>query len=111
MADASINVDEEPLMFQTKCGGEEGNEEEKGQRCKCIRAGLPRCKSCGIWRVVAWVYTQLCQWSDFGVVTLLPCSLFAYMLLYCPPLDIDLSYSAFEVNSHFAERFNTLQSQ
>lgn len=66
MADASINVDEEPLMFQTKCGGEEENEEEKGQRCKCIRAGLSRCKSCGIWRVVAWVYTQLCQWSDFG---------------------------------------------
>lgn len=30
------------------------------------------------------------------------------MLLYCPPLDIDPSYSAFEVNGHSLERFNTL---
>lgn len=31
------------------------------------------------------------------------------MLLYCPPLDIDLSYSAFVVHSHFsADRFDAL---
>lgn len=43
------------------------------------------------------------------VVFLLLCALFTYMLLYCPPLDIDLSYSAFKVHSHFcAERFDAL---
>lgn len=65
---------------------------------------------CGLWRAVGWVYTQ--PWASgvvLGVVVSLPCALFAYMLLYCPPLDIDLSYSAFEVHSHFsAERFDAL---
>ncbi|AWP06850.1 putative patched domain-containing protein 2 [Scophthalmus maximus] len=60
--------------------------------------------------MVGWVYTQ--PWTSgmvLGVVVLLPCALFAYMLLYCPRLDIDLSYSAFEVHSHFsAERFDAL---
>ncbi|KAM6954437.1 protein dispatched homolog 3 [Aplochiton taeniatus] len=64
----------------------------------------------GWWKAVAWVYTQ--PWASgvvLGVGVLLPCALSAYMFLYCPPLDIDLSYSAFEVHSHFsAERFDAL---
>uniref|UniRef100_A0A671VCM8 Dispatched RND transporter family member 3 n=1 Tax=Sparus aurata TaxID=8175 RepID=A0A671VCM8_SPAAU len=90
---------------------EEEEEEDDGgvhadrQRCVSEEAGV-----CGLWRAVGWVYTQPCASGVvLGVVVLLPCALFAYMLLYCPPLDIDLSYSAFEVHSHFsAERFDAL---
>ncbi|XP_023273913.1 protein dispatched homolog 3 isoform X1 [Seriola lalandi dorsalis] len=112
-----MDVEDEPLLFQTSWGGEEEEEEEgeqeeedgvvyaAGQSCLFGDAGM-----CGVWRVVGWVYTQ--PWASgvvLGVVVLLPCALFAYMLLYCPPLDIDLSYSAFEVHSHFsAERFDAL---
>nr|XP_046243091.1 protein dispatched homolog 3 isoform X2 [Scatophagus argus] len=109
-----MDVEDEPPVFQTSWGGEEdeGGEEEEdgepqaaGQHCFSEEAVV-----CGLWRVVAWVYTQPCASGVvLGVVVLLPCTLFAYMLLYCPPLDIDLSYSAFEVHSHFsAERFDAL---
>uniref|UniRef100_A0A3B3WWU7 SSD domain-containing protein n=1 Tax=Poecilia mexicana TaxID=48701 RepID=A0A3B3WWU7_9TELE len=91
--------------------GEEEEEEEDGvahaagHGCLSGTAG-----GCGLWRGVGWVYTQ--PWASgvvLGVAFLMPCALFAYMLLYCPPLDIDLSYSAFEVHSHFsAERFDAL---
>ncbi|XP_037634369.1 protein dispatched homolog 3 [Sebastes umbrosus] len=110
-----MDVEDEPLLFQTSWGGEEEEEEEEeeedgvaqaaGQSCLSGEAGM-----CGLWRAVGWVYTQ--PWASgvvLGVVVSLPCALFAYMLLYCPPLDIDLSYSAFEVHSHFsAERFDAL---
>lgn len=112
-----MDVEDEPLLFQTSWGGEEdedGEEEQEegdgsthaaGQSCFSGDAGV-----CGLWRAVGWVYTQPCASGVvLGVVLLLPCALFAYMLLYCPPLDIDLSYSAFEVHSHFsAERFDAL---
>uniref|UniRef100_A0A8C4HPX3 Dispatched RND transporter family member 3 n=1 Tax=Dicentrarchus labrax TaxID=13489 RepID=A0A8C4HPX3_DICLA len=112
-----MDVDDEPMLFQTSWGGEEEEEEEEeqeeedgvahaaGQSCFSGEAGV-----CGLWRAVGWVYTQPCaSGMVLGVVVLLPCALFAYMLLYCPPLDIDLSYSAFEVHSHFsAERFDAL---
>lgn len=107
-----MDMVDEPLLFQTNWGGEEGEEEDEdggahaaGQSCSPGRAEV-----CGLWRAVAWVYTQ--PWASgvvLGVAIMLPCTLFAYMLLYCPPLDIDLSYSAFEVHSHFsAERFDAL---
>ncbi|XP_029296482.1 protein dispatched homolog 3 isoform X2 [Cottoperca gobio] len=109
-----MDVEDEPLLFQTSWGGEEDEEEQEeedgvahaaGQSCFSGEAGV-----CGLWRAVGWVYTQ--PWASgvvLGVVVSLPCALFAYMLLYCPPLDIDLSYSAFEVHSHFsAERFDAL---
>ncbi|XP_040898585.1 protein dispatched homolog 3 [Toxotes jaculatrix] len=113
-----MEVEDEPLLFQTSWGREEEEEAEEedkeeedgvahtaGQSCLSGDVGV-----CGLWRMVAWVYTQ--PWASgvvLGVVVLLPCALFAYMLLYCPPLDIDLSYSAFEVHSHFsAERFDAL---
>lgn len=105
-----MDVNEEPLLFQTNRGGEEENEQEGDRGANASEQSTQNANLCGIWRVVVWVYTQPCASGVvLGVVTLLPCSLFTYMLLYCPPLDIDLSYSAFEVNSHFsAERFNAL---
>jgi len=108
-----MDVEDEPLLFHTGWSCEEEEEEEEadgeahaaGQSCCSGTAGV-----CGIWRAVGWVYTK--PWASgvvLGVAFLLPCVLFAYMLLYCPPLDIDLSYSAFEVHSHFsAERFDAL---
>ncbi|XP_070690320.1 protein dispatched homolog 3 [Pempheris klunzingeri] len=111
-----MDVEDEPPLFQTSWGGEEDQEEEEqeeddgvahaaGQSCFSGEAGL-----CGLWKAVGWVYTQpSASGVVLGVFLLLPCALFAYMLLYCPPLDIDLSYSAFEVHSHFsAERFDAL---
>lgn len=104
-----MDVEDEALLFQTSWGGEEEDEEEEeeedGVTHLAGNAGV-----CGVWRAVGWLYTQ--PWASgvvLGVAFLLPCALFAYMLLYCPPLDIDLSYSAFEVHSHFsAERFDAL---
>ncbi|XP_010792451.1 patched domain-containing protein 2 [Notothenia coriiceps] len=100
-----MDVEDEPLLFQTSWGGEEDEDEEEEDGVEHA-AGW----RCGLWRAVGWVYTQ--PWASgvvLGVVVSLPCALFAYMLLYCPPLDIDLSYSAFEVHSHFsAERFDAL---
>ncbi|XP_059194109.1 protein dispatched homolog 3 [Centropristis striata] len=104
--------DDEPLLFQTSWGGEEDELEEQEEEDGVAHAAGQSCFSrvCGLWRAVGWVYTQ--PWASgvvLGVVVSLPCALFAYMLLYCPPLDIDLSYSAFEVHSHFsAERFDAL---
>lgn len=109
----SMDVEDEPLLFQTSWGMEDEAEQEEEDAV--VHTGGQRCFSgdaevCGVWRVVGWVYTQ--PWASavvLGVAVLLPCTLFAYMLLYCPPLDIDLSYSAFEVHSHFsAERFDAL---
>lgn len=114
---ASMDVEDEPLLFQTSWGGEDEEEEEQleDEEDGTARAVGQSCSSgddrvCGVWRAVGWVYTQ--PWTCgvvLGAAVLLPCALFAYMLLYCPPLDIDLSYSAFEVHSHFsAERFDAL---
>ncbi|XP_074525615.1 protein dispatched homolog 3 [Halichoeres trimaculatus] len=110
-----MNVEDDPLLFQTSWGGMEDEEEEQEDEDGVARAPGQSCFSeeavlCGPWRAVGWVYTQ--PWASgvvLGVAILLPCTLFTYMLLYCPPLDIDLSYSAFEVHSHFsAERFDAL---
>ncbi|KAM9393284.1 protein dispatched homolog 3 [Pholidichthys leucotaenia] len=110
-----MDVDDEPLLFPTSWGGGEEEEDEEEREEEDGAAGGRRCSSedagvCGVWRVVGWVYTH--PWVSgvvLGVAVLLPCALFAYMLLCCPPLDIDLSYSAFEVHSHFsAERFDAL---
>ncbi|XP_056135997.1 protein dispatched homolog 3 [Lampris incognitus] len=109
-----MDLEDEPSLFQTSWGGEdeEGQQEEDeaaahtaGRSCSSGDSGL-----CGVWRAVAFVYTTpLASGMVLGIGVLLPCALSAYMFLYCPPLDIDLSYSAFEVHSHFsAERFDAL---
>ncbi|KAM4616834.1 protein dispatched homolog 3 [Polymixia lowei] len=109
-----MDLEDEPLIFQTSWGGEDEEEEQEEDDAvthsaggSCFSGDIGRC---GVWRAVGCVYTQ--PWASgvvLGIGVLLPCALSAYMFLYCPPLDIDLSYSAFEVHSHFsAERFDAL---
>lgn len=108
-----MDTEDEVLLFQPNWAEEEGEEEEE-EEDEDVRAR----RSCssgegeasGPWRAVGWVYTRpAASGVVLGAAVLVPCALFAYMLLYCPPLDIDLSYSAFEVHSHFsAERFDAL---
>ncbi|XP_061116560.1 protein dispatched homolog 3 isoform X2 [Conger conger] len=109
-----MEAEDEPLWLQEDWDleedegqeEEEGNEEAEGQcgaEAKADALG-------GVWGAVGWVYTQ--PWVSalvLGAGVLLPCVLSAYMFLYCSPLDIDLSYSAFEVRSHSsAQRFDAL---
>lgn len=109
-----MDSEDEPLLLQAMWDlseYEEQDDEEEKEACdegvEVIR-GEPVCK--GLWGVVGWIYTR--AWAS-GVVLvvgfLLPLSLSVYMFVYCEPLDIDLSYSAFEVRSHSsAERFDAL---
>uniref|UniRef100_A0A8C7UQ55 Dispatched RND transporter family member 3 n=1 Tax=Oncorhynchus mykiss TaxID=8022 RepID=A0A8C7UQ55_ONCMY len=107
-----MDLEDETLLFQSSWDAEKEEEEkeEGGESDTQIngRTGTPGGN--GVWGAVGWVYTQ--PWVSgvvLGVGVFLPCALSAYMFLYCPPLDIDLSYSAFEVHSHFsAERFDAL---
>ncbi|CAL8342743.1 unnamed protein product [Lota lota] len=114
-----MDLEDDPLLFQTSWRvGEEEEEEvqEQGEEDPAVHTalgGLPcvgGARGCDVWSVLGCVYTQ--PWASglvLGLGFLLPCTLSAYMFLYCPPLDIDLSYSAFEVHSHFsAERFDAL---
>ncbi|CAL9708412.1 unnamed protein product [Knipowitschia caucasica] len=101
---------DDPLLFGPGWGGQEDEdegelEEEADQAKDCGYTD-----ACGLWRAIGWLYTTPCASAALiGIVIFIPCALFAHMLLYCPPLDIDLSYSAFEVHSHFsAERFDAL---
>ncbi|KAF7694936.1 protein dispatched homolog 3 [Silurus meridionalis] len=109
-----MDSDDEPLLLQAMWDFseyEEQNDEEEKEACdegvEVIRRE-PVCR--GLWWGVGWIYTR--PWAS-GVVLfvgfLLPLTLSAYMFVYCEPLDIDLSYSAFEVRSHSsAERFDAL---
>lgn len=109
-----MDSEDEPLLLQAMWDFseyEEQDDEEEKEACdegvEVIR-GEPVCR--GLWWVVGRIYTR--PWAS-GVVLvvgfLLPLTLSAYMFVYCEPLDIDLSYSAFEVRSHSsAERFDAL---
>lgn len=109
-----MDSEDEPLLLQAMWDiseYEEQDDEEEKEACdegvEVIR-GEPVCR--GLWWAVGWIYTR--PWAS-GVVLvvgfLIPLTLSAYMFLYCEPLDIDLSYSAFEVRSHSsAERFDAL---
>lgn len=109
-----MDSEDEPLLLQAMWDFsefEEQDDKEEKETCdegvEVIR-GEPVCR--GLWWVVGWIYTR--PWAS-GVVLvvgfLLPLTLSAYMFIYCEPLDIDLSYSAFEVRSHSsAERFDAL---
>uniref|UniRef100_A0A8C8MGC8 SSD domain-containing protein n=1 Tax=Oncorhynchus tshawytscha TaxID=74940 RepID=A0A8C8MGC8_ONCTS len=109
---AAMDLEDEPLLFQSSWDAEEEEEqdEEDGESDTQINGGSSTTGGSIVWGAVGWVYTQ--PWVSgvvLGVGVFLPCALSAYMFLYCPPLDIDLSYSAFEVHSHFsAERFDAL---
>ncbi|KAJ8380072.1 hypothetical protein SKAU_G00008500 [Synaphobranchus kaupii] len=110
----AMESEDEPLLLQEDWDleedeGQEEEEENEEARGQCGAAaeddGLG-----GVWGAVGWVYTR--PWVSvvvLGAGVLLPCILSAYMFLHCSPLDIDLSYSAFEVRSHSsAQRFDAL---
>ncbi|XP_072538540.1 protein dispatched homolog 3 [Salminus brasiliensis] len=117
-----MDSEDEPLLFQAtwdlgefeeQAEEEEEEEEEKekeGRDGAVEGAGGGQQVCRGLWWAVGWVYTQ--PWASGAVLVvgfLLPLVISAYMFLYCEPLDIDLSYSAFEVRSHSsAERFDAL---
>ncbi|KAK7934165.1 hypothetical protein WMY93_005061 [Mugilogobius chulae] len=105
-------ADDDPLLFGPGWGGQDDEEEveREGEDEEGLAGGHGYIDIWGLWRAIGWLYTTpSASAALIGIVILLPCALFAYMLLYCPPLDIDLSYSAFEVHSHFsAERFDAL---
>ncbi|XP_031675756.1 protein dispatched homolog 3 isoform X2 [Oncorhynchus kisutch] len=108
----AMDLEDETLLFQSSWDAEKEEEEkeEGGESDTQINGRTGTTGGNGVWGAVGWVYTQ--PWVSgvvLGVGVFLPCALSAYMFLYCPPLDIDLSYSAFEVHSHFsAERFDAL---
>ncbi|XP_062399828.1 protein dispatched homolog 3 [Sardina pilchardus] len=110
-----MEADDEPLLLETAGDGlgEDGmqdEEDEEDVENVTVHGGGGAGPPWGLWRAVGWVYTT--PWAS-GVVLalgfLLPFALSAYMFLRYPPLDIDLSYSAFEVRSHSsAQHFDAL---
>ncbi|XP_042564100.1 protein dispatched homolog 3 [Clupea harengus] len=105
-----MEADDDPLLLETTGDlGEDGMQDEEDAEVDILsvrgRDGLR-----GLWRAVGWVYTT--PWASgvvLGVGFLLPFALSAWMFLRYPPLDIDLSYSAFEVRSHSsAQHFDSL---
>ncbi|XP_073767336.1 protein dispatched homolog 3 isoform X1 [Danio rerio] len=102
-----MDSEDEPLLMQGTWNLSEFEEEDEGE-AEQTNGDEQVCK--GLWWTLGWVYTQ--PWAS-GIVLavgfLVPFALSAYMFLRCEPLDIDLSYSAFEVRSHAsAERFDAL---
>uniref|UniRef100_A0A673H1Z9 Protein dispatched homolog 3-like n=1 Tax=Sinocyclocheilus rhinocerous TaxID=307959 RepID=A0A673H1Z9_9TELE len=111
-----MDSEDEPLLLQGTWNlsefeeqEEEEEEEEDGDGgTEQVNGDEQVCK--GLWWALGWVYTQ--PWASglvLAVGFLVPFALSAYMFLRCEPLDIDLSYSAFEVRSHAsAEHFDAL---
>ncbi|EHH49537.1 hypothetical protein EGM_00213 [Macaca fascicularis] len=82
-----------------------------GGQCCWRHWPLPsRPPASGFWSTLGWAFTNPCC---AGLVLFLSCSipmaLSAFMFLYYPPLDIDISYNAFEIRNHEAsQRFDAL---
>ncbi|XP_070109701.1 protein dispatched homolog 3 isoform X3 [Equus caballus] len=82
-----------------------------GGQCCWRHWTLPsRPPASGFWSTLGWAFTNPCC---AGLVLFLGCSipmaLSAFMFLYYPPLDIDISYNAFEIRNHEAsQRFDAL---
>ncbi|MGH0130051.1 UNVERIFIED_CONTAM: hypothetical protein FKN15_040788 [Acipenser sinensis] len=118
-----MDSDDDPLLLQSDWLEEEQEEEEEEEDVNSVpsdpaevycdqssRTCLHRGQDCGLWSAVGWVFTN--PWLSslvLAVGCLLPCALTALMFLYYPPLDIDLSYNAFEVRGHASsEHFDAL---
>lgn len=107
-----MDSEDEPLLLQGTWNVSEFEEEEEEEADdgEMGQTNGVEQVSRGFWWVLGWVYTQ--PWASglvLAVGFLVPFALSAYMFLKCEPLDIDLSYSAFEVRSHSsAERFDAL---
>ncbi|XP_006885817.1 PREDICTED: patched domain-containing protein 2 [Elephantulus edwardii] len=97
----------EALIGAQKLGPRTGT---SGQCCWQRWAWPSRPPALGFWSTLGWAFTNPCC---AGLVLFLGCSipmaLSAFMFLYYPPLDIDISYNAFEIRNHEAsQRFDAL---
>ncbi|XP_075394406.1 protein dispatched homolog 3 [Tenrec ecaudatus] len=104
--------EEEEATGETLCGTQKsGLRPGTGKQCCRRRWAWPsRPPASGFWSTLGWAFTNPCC---AGLVLLLGCSipmaLSVFMFLYSPPLDIDISYNAFEIRNHEAsQRFDAL---
>ncbi|KAL2773377.1 protein dispatched-like protein 3 [Daubentonia madagascariensis] len=122
-----MDTEDDPLLQDVWPEEEQEEEEETGEAFRgaqkpgpgpgaggqcCWRPWtLPsRPPASGFWSTLGWAFTNPCC---AGLVLFLGCSipmaLSAFMFLYYPPLDIDISYNAFEIRNHEAsQRFDAL---
>nr|AAH70441.1 Ptchd2 protein [Mus musculus] len=102
---------EEEQPEDEACRGIPGPGLQSGAQGCWRRWTLPsRPPTLGFWSTLGWAFTNPCC---AGLVLFLGCSipmvLSAFMFLYYPPLDIDISYNAFEIRNHEAsQRFDAL---
>uniref|UniRef100_G3U3X1 Protein dispatched homolog 3 n=1 Tax=Loxodonta africana TaxID=9785 RepID=G3U3X1_LOXAF len=104
--------EEEEAPGEAPSGAEKpGPHPGAGGQCCWRRWTWPsRPPASGFWSTLGWAFTNPCC---AGLVLFLGCSipmaLSAFMFLYYPPLDIDISYNAFEIRNHEAsQRFDAL---
>uniref|UniRef100_A0A673UBJ5 Dispatched RND transporter family member 3 n=1 Tax=Suricata suricatta TaxID=37032 RepID=A0A673UBJ5_SURSU len=121
-----MDSEDDPLLQDVWLEEEQEEEEATGEAFRRAqkpgaRAGEGQCcwrhwtlpsrpPASGFWSTLGWAFTNPCC---AGLVLFLGCSipmaLSAFMFLYYPPLDIDISYNAFEIRNHEAsQRFDAL---
>uniref|UniRef100_G3U3W6 Protein dispatched homolog 3 n=1 Tax=Loxodonta africana TaxID=9785 RepID=G3U3W6_LOXAF len=113
-----MDSEDDPLLQDVWLEEEQEEEEAPagappgaGGQCCWRRWTWPsRPPASGFWSTLGWAFTNPCC---AGLVLFLGCSipmaLSAFMFLYYPPLDIDISYNAFEIRNHEAsQRFDAL---
>ncbi|KAK7811123.1 hypothetical protein U0070_016063 [Myodes glareolus] len=120
-----MDSEDDPLLQDVWLDEEQQEEETSGEAYRGVSgARLPsgaqgcwrrwtlpsRPPASGFWSTLGWAFTNPCC---AGLVLFLGCSipmvLSAFMFLYYPPLDIDISYNAFEIRNHEAsQRFDAL---
>uniref|UniRef100_I3MD95 Dispatched RND transporter family member 3 n=1 Tax=Ictidomys tridecemlineatus TaxID=43179 RepID=I3MD95_ICTTR len=113
-----MDSEDDPLLQDVWLEEEQEEEEANsrprpgaGGQCCWRRWTLPSGPpATGFWSTLGWAFTNPCC---AGLVLFLGCSipmaLSAFMFLYYPPLDIDISYNAFEIRNHEAsQRFDAL---
>ncbi|EGW13583.1 Patched domain-containing protein 2 [Cricetulus griseus] len=120
-----MDSEDDPLLQDVWLEEEQQEEETSGEACRGVagpglRSGAQGCwrpwplpsgpPASGFWSTLGWAFTNPCC---AGLVLFLGCSipmvLSAFMFLYYPPLDIDISYNAFEIRNHEAsQRFDAL---
>ncbi|XP_032750594.1 protein dispatched homolog 3 [Rattus rattus] len=120
-----MDSEDDPLLQDVWLEEEQQEEETSDEACRTVpgpglhsgaqgcwrRWTLPsRPPTLGFWSTLGWAFTNPCC---AGLVLFLGCSipmvLSAFMFLYYPPLDIDISYNAFEIRNHEAsQRFDAL---
>ncbi|XP_034360048.1 protein dispatched homolog 3 isoform X1 [Arvicanthis niloticus] len=120
-----MDSEDDPLLQDVWLEEEQQEEETSDEACSGVpgpglHSGAQGCWRCwtlpsrpptlGFWSTLGWAFTNPCC---AGLVLFLGCSipmvLSAFMFLYYPPLDIDISYNAFEIRNHEAsQRFDAL---